>query len=65
MRHEINQAIGATMRRLLVLNDMHGSRTMREGVLDDLNALSRFVNGMFDQCPLKNSAPITPPSAAT
>ena len=55
MRVEINLAIGSTMKRLLVLNDMHGSRVMREGVLDDLNKLNRFVNEVFDRCPTSDS----------
>ena len=57
MRNEINLAIGSTMKRLLVLNDMHGSRTMREGILDDCNKLNRFVNEAFDRCLTNVTAP--------
>jgi len=42
------RAIGAAMRRMLVVNDMHGNRVMREAILSDMNSLNRFVDQLLD-----------------
>lgn len=48
-------AIGAAMRRVLDVNDLYGSRVLREVVLDEMNGLVRFVRRCV--------APEVPPEA--
>lgn len=38
---------GSTMKRLLVINDQHGDRVMREAVLDEFNKLIRYFQEEF------------------
>jgi len=39
----IRQAVGSAMKRMLAVNDMYGSKAMRESVLAEMNNLNRYV----------------------
>lgn len=53
------------MHRLLVMNDMHGNKVVREALLNDMNRLSRAINEVFDLWVTNDSAPTSPSNGAS
>lgn len=49
LAERINDAFNGAMGRILAVNDIYGTRVMRETVLDETNSLRRFVLGMARQ----------------
>lgn len=49
LAERINDAFSGAMGRILAVNDIYGTRVMRETVLDETNNLRRFVLGMARQ----------------
>lgn len=52
-RRLMNDALAASMKRLLVVNDMYGDRALREAILNEINGLNRLLNLRFDDLCLK------------
>ena len=41
--------LGSAMKRLLVANDMYGSKTLREAILDEINKVIRYQHEEFER----------------
>jgi hypothetical protein len=41
--------LGSAMKRLLVINDQHGTKVMREALLDEFNRIIRFQREQFNR----------------
>lgn len=42
---DLSTVFGSAMKRVLVVNDSYGTKTMREAVLDEFNRINRYFEG--------------------